>query len=169
MNIANITSSMLRKDISSLSFWSGLRRCLLLVFIMSYLSASAVDGSQLWMRYAKAGTAQITASHGSATIDIAVSELRADWQGARLVLRIDSSMPGGDGYRLHGDTLSARNDIGLLYGAYALLRIQKVSGHPLCPDMQDYPKFSLRLLNHWDNPDGSVERGYAGKSIFKWN
>ena len=169
MNIANMTSSMLRKDISSLSFWSGLRRCLLFVFIMICLSASAEDGSQLWMRYVKVGTAQITAPHGSATIDIAVSELRAYWQGARLVLRIDSSMPGGDGYRLHGDTLSARNDIGLLYGAYALLRIQKLSGHPLCPDMQDYPKFSLRLLNHWDNPDGSVERGYAGKSIFKWD
>ena len=169
MNIANMTSSMLRKDISSLSFWSGLRRCLLLVFIMSYLSASAEDGSQLWMRYVKVGTAQITAPHGSATIDIAVSELRAYWQGAHLMLRIDNSMPEGDGYRLHGDTLSARNDIGLLYGAYALLRIQKLSGHPLCPDMQDYPKFSLRLLNHWDNPDGSVERGYAGKSIFKWD
>ena len=169
MNIANMTSSMLRKDISSLSFWSGLRRCLLFVFIMICLSASAEDGSQLWMRYVKVGTAQITAPHGSATIDIAVSELRAYWQGAHLMLRIDNSMPEGDGYRLHGDTLSARNDIGLLYGAYALLRIQKVSGHPLCPDMQDYPKFSLRLLNHWDNPDGSVERGYAGKSIFKWD
>ena len=169
MNIANMTSSMLRKDISSLSFWSGLRRCLLFVFIMICLSASAEDGSQLWMRYVKVGTAQITAPHGSATIDIAVSELRAYWQGAHLMLRIDNSMPEGDGYRLHGDTLSARNDIGLLYGAYALLRIQKLSGHPLCPDMQDYPKFSLRLLNHWDNPDGSVERGYAGKSIFKWD
>ena len=169
MNIANMTSSMLRKDISSLSFWNGLRRCLLFVFIMICLSASAEDGSQLWMRYVKVGTAQITAPHGSATIDIAVSELRAYWQGAHLMLRIDNSMPEGDGYRLHGDTLSARNDIGLLYGAYALLRIQKVSGHPLCPDMQDYPKFSLRLLNHWDNPDGSVERGYAGKSIFKWD
>lgn len=169
MNIANMTSSMLRKDISSLSFWSGLRRCLLFVFIMICLSASAEDGSQLWMRYVKVGTAQITAPHGSATIDIAVSELRAYWQGAHLMLRIDNSMPEGDGYRLHGDTLSARNDIGLLYGAYALLRIQKMSGHPLCPDMQDYPKFSLRLLNHWDNPDGSVERGYAGKSIFKWD
>ena len=169
MNIANMTSSMLRKDISSLSFWNGLRRCLLFVFIMICLSASAEDGSQLWMRYVKVGTAQITAPHGSATIDIAVSELRAYWQGAHLMLRIDNSMPEGDGYRLHGDTLSARNDIGLLYGAYALLRIQKLSGHPLCPDMQDYPKFSLRLLNHWDNPDGSVERGYAGKSIFKWD
>ncbi|MDO5761211.1 MAG: hypothetical protein Q4P12_00975, partial [Bacteroidales bacterium] len=29
-------------------------------------------------------------------------------------------------------------------------------------------KFELRLLNHWDNPDGTIERGYAGRSIWKW-
>ena len=140
-------------------------------FILSALmclSVSAEDGLQLWLRYTLAGTAQITAPRGSATIDIAARELSDHWQGKRLTLIINKSLPDGDGYRLHGDTLSAHTDLGLLYGAYALLRIQKVSGHPLCPSVTDYPQFSLRLLNHWDNPDGSVERGYAGKSIFKW-
>ena len=34
---------------------------------------------------------------------------------------------------------------------------------------QNNETFALRLLNHWDNPDGTVERGYAGRSIWKWN
>ena len=68
-------------------------------------------------------------------------------------------MPDDDGYRFDGKTLSARHEAGLLYGAYALLRGEKEESHPV---------FNLRLLNHWDNLDGSIERGYAGESIFEW-
>ena len=68
-------------------------------------------------------------------------------------------MPDDDGYRFDGKTLSARREAGLLYGAYALLRGEKEESHPV---------FNLRLLNHWDNLDGSIERGYAGESIFEW-
>jgi alpha-glucuronidase len=68
-------------------------------------------------------------------------------------------MPDDDGYRFDGRTLSARREAGLLYGAFALLRGEKMESHPA---------FNLRLLNHWDNLDGSIERGYAGESIF-WN
>ena len=68
-------------------------------------------------------------------------------------------MPDDDGYRFDGKTLSARREAGLLYGTYALLRGEKKESHPV---------FNLRLLNHWDNLDGSIERGYAGESIFEW-
>jgi alpha-glucuronidase len=68
-------------------------------------------------------------------------------------------MPDDDGYRISGRTVTARTEMGLLYGRYALLRGEQGESHPY---------YKLRILNHWDNIDGSIERGYAGKSIF-WN
>ena len=67
-----------------------------------------------------------------------------------------------------GTIIVAREDIGLLYGAFALLR-HLASDRPLPEMARTYrPAMPLRLLNHWDNPDGHVERGYAGRSIFDW-
>ena len=65
--------------------------------------------------------------------------------------------------------VSARRPLGLLYGAYALLRWQATKeGNDRDADWTSAPALQRRMLNHWDNPDGSVERGYAGKSIWKW-
>lgn len=71
-----------------------------------------------------------------------------------------------DGRRL---TLIAGNDdIGILYGAFALLRHLQ-TGHDLEDlDIASAPGIERRVLNHWDNLDGSVERGYAGHSIWDW-
>ena len=74
-----------------------------------------------------------------------------------LTLRLDNSMPADDGYRINGNVVTARTQQGLLYGRYAWLRGEQGESHPY---------FSLRILNHWDNLDGSIERGYAGPSIF---
>ena len=68
-------------------------------------------------------------------------------------------MPDDDGYRINGHTITARTKMGLLYGRYALLRGEQGESHPY---------YKQRILNHWDNLDGSIERGYAGKSIL-WN
>lgn len=76
-----------------------------------------------------------------------------------VVEKIDSTMPDDDGYRINGHTITARTKMGLLYGRYALLRGEQGESHPF---------YKLRILNHWDNLDGSIERGYAGKSIL-WN
>ncbi|WP_460503339.1 alpha-glucuronidase, partial [Hymenobacter agri] len=58
---------------------------------------------------------------------------------------------------------------GVLYGVYALLR-QVQTGQPLAGlSLSSRPRIQYRLLNHWDNPNGTVERGYAGSSIWKWN
>ena len=73
--------------------------------------------------------------------------------------RIDNTMADDDGYRITGHLVEARTERGLLYGRYALLRGEQGESHPAFP---------LRILNHWDNLDGSIERGYAGLSIF-WN
>ncbi|MDC7684114.1 alpha-glucuronidase family glycosyl hydrolase [Asticcacaulis sp. BYS171W] len=62
--------------------------------------------------------------------------------------------------------ISANRDIGLLYGAFAYLR-QVQTGQPV-RDTTDAPRLKLRLLNHWDNLDGTVERGYAGSSLWDW-
>jgi len=76
-----------------------------------------------------------------------------------VVEKIDPTMPDDDGYRINGHTITAHTKMGLLYGRYALLRGEQGESHPF---------FKLRILNHWDNLDGSIERGYAGKSIL-WN
>ena len=102
----------------------------LLLFIWTGLGLHAEDGSRLWLR-------------GDMPKDI--------------TLKIDPSMPDDDGYRISGRTVTARTELGLLYGRYALLRGEQGESHPY---------FKLRILNHWDNLDGSIERGYAGKSIF---
>lgn len=76
-----------------------------------------------------------------------------------VVEKIDPTMPDDDGYRINGHTITARTKMGLLYGRYALLRGEQGESHPF---------YKLRILNHWDNLDGTIERGYAGKSIL-WN
>lgn len=63
--------------------------------------------------------------------------------------------------------IAANRDIGVLYGAFAYLR-QIQMREPIA-DMVSAPKTQIRMLNHWDNLDGSVERGYAGASIFNWH
>lgn len=57
---------------------------------------------------------------------------------------------------------------GCLYGAFALLRELSLGGDLAAIALDEAPAMPLRMLNHWDNPDGHVERGYAGRSIFDW-
>ena len=65
--------------------------------------------------------------------------------------------------------VAANEDVGVLYGAFALLR-QMQTHRPLRDlRLREAPKVALRVLNHWDNLDGSVERGYAGRSIWRWD
>ncbi|HKP64274.1 MAG TPA: alpha-glucuronidase family glycosyl hydrolase [Polyangiales bacterium] len=65
--------------------------------------------------------------------------------------------------------VAANRDIGVLYGVFALLRL--VQTHQTIDDLSiaSSPQIQRRLLNHWDNLDRSVERGYAGASLWKWD
>lgn len=72
---------------------------------------------------------------------------------------------GGKNYTL----ITANSDIGLLYGTFRFLQILASETSITRISVSDYPRLQNRLLNHWDNPDGSIERGYAGRSIFDWN
>lgn len=136
-----------------------MKKLLLSLFIISSLAANAEDGHQLWLRQTPVKKAKVTANSQSATINIAKQELATYYNAEEVSLNIDTTMPDDDGFRIEGNTILARKDVGLLYGAYALMRGEKGEQHPTFP---------LRLLNHWDNIDGSIERGYAGESIFEW-
>ena len=64
--------------------------------------------------------------------------------------------------------VTANSDVGLLYGAFRLLELAE-AGQPLDRlDIPSAPKLQLRVLDHWDNLDRTVERGYAGQSIWDW-
>ena len=129
------------------------RFALLLLVLTSVMLAKAEDGSQLWLRYQPLNKAKVNGPEC-----LAAEELRTYYQGPEATLVLDPTM-ACDAYRISGSTITAKSEIGLLYGAYALLRGEQ--GYSA-------PYFGLRILNHWDNPDGSIERGYAGLSIF-WN
>ena len=148
-----------------------MKKLLLSVLVIVTVSfAKAEDGHRLWLRYNPVHTALVEAPAGSPTISIAQGELEKYYQGSHVILRLDPSMPDNEGFVMNGNddqlTITARHDIGLLYGAYEALRLQ-ATDMPIKDEKQE-PKFKLRLLNHWDNLDGSIERGYAGESIFEW-
>lgn len=64
--------------------------------------------------------------------------------------------------------ITGHKDAGVLYGTFALIRMMQTGQDLTHPDIQEKPAYQLRLLNHWDNLNGSVERGYAGLSLW-WN
>jgi alpha-glucuronidase len=65
--------------------------------------------------------------------------------------------------------VGANSDIGVLYGAFALLRHLQTHQPTDALSLEGAPKITRRLLDHWDNLDGSIERGYAGRSLWNWN
>ncbi|MBZ5495639.1 MAG: alpha-glucuronidase [Acidobacteriia bacterium] len=70
----------------------------------------------------------------------------------------------------HRVTVIASNrEIGALYGVFHFLRLMQTSQPIDRLDIAERPALQLRLMNHWDNPDGTIERGYAGRSIWDWN
>ena len=129
-----------------------MRKLTLLILTMVFVQiAKAEDGHQLWLRYQPVNKAKVTGPEC-----LAADKLRTYFLGENATLVLDPSMKE-DAYLVNGSTVTAKNEIGLLYGAYALLRGEQ--GYSA-------PYFNLRILNHWDNLDGSIERGYAGRSIF---
>ncbi|MCW4139806.1 alpha-glucuronidase [Segatella copri] len=165
---------------------------ILLITVLTSLHVSAQsDGSQLWLGKQYANSCQVISQlPDDATAKIAKQELENNWRGKNVELKIDKRLNLGEGYNIYarpaqqGDniqyeaTITASNPIGLLYGAYELIRLQNTDAYNTgsgnqqnfskAIDETEKPQVGLRILNHWDNLDGSIERGYAGKSIFKW-
>lgn len=170
-----------------------MKKYLILLFtVLTSLHVSAQsDDSQLWLGKQYANSCQVISQlPNNATAKIAKQELENNWRGKNVELKIDKALNLGEGYNIYarpaqqGDniqyeaTITASNPIGLLYGAYELIRLQNTDAYNTgsgnqqnfskAIDETEKPQVGLRILNHWDNLDGSIERGYAGKSIFKW-
>jgi Alpha-glucuronidase len=149
-----------------------------LLFAMSQLPTSvfAEDGSKLWFRFQEVneGAKKVVSKRTSPTINIAAKELNANWLGQTVELNVDRKLKHlKDGYQIKGDankiTISSSEDAGLLYGAYHLLRLQQTGENVSSLNLEEKPSFDVRILNHWDNLNRTVERGYAGYSLWKWD
>lgn len=107
------------------------------------------------------------ASSGTIMYGVSASPLIAE-------LNLPMEELGEGGYvirslRLNGrrvTVIAGNSDIGVLYGAFDLLRRIQTRQPVTDLDVRNAPKVKLRLLNHWDNLDRTVERGYAGQSIW---
>ena len=127
------------------------------------------DGSMLWLNKQGYNTCLVKGmTDKDATLSIAKDELTKDYKGKEVSIRVDPLLNLGEGYMLTDSSIIASSSIGILYGAYDLLRLQE-TGNLSHLSKTEKPAVNLRILNHWDNLDGSIERGYAGKSIWKWD
>ena len=168
--------------------------CALLGCVL-FLSSSvkAEDGYRLWLRYEGIQIKTVAVQGRSATFDAIRDELmRAGLTQievgkpsviigcpetspliTRLNWRADLQRLGPEGFRIRTVNnvivIASTTDIGALYGAFHFLRLLQ-TGRPINRLQVDQkPALKLRLLNHWDNLDRSIERGYAGKSLWNWD
>lgn len=92
-------------------------------------------------------------------------------------LSLQLPQPGSQGYVIRSVTLGGRSalivaapdDIGVLYGVFHLLRMMQTRQPLERVDLREVPHLQLRVLDHWDNLDRTVERGYAGQSLWDWH
>ena len=146
-----------------------MKKILFNVLLLSFVTAlHAQNSHQLWLRKKAAVPVNVISTNKSATVSMATKELQEGWQGTSgasvtLSIKKDKSIKY-DGFRLTASGVEANTESGILYGAFELLRRQQtgqIISEALCN-----PSYEIRILNHWDNLNGSIERGYAGPSIF---
>ncbi|ADQ79785.1 Alpha-glucuronidase [Paludibacter propionicigenes WB4] len=128
----------------------------------------AEDGHSLWLRNKGKGSVNVVCSKNSPTLALAKQELREGWSGnagatVNLILKTDKALKA-DGFKLKENQIQANTESGILYGVYELLRRQQTG--EVIKEETINPSYERRILNHWDNPNGTIERGYAGRSIF---
>ncbi|MDP2890033.1 MAG: alpha-glucuronidase [Bacteroidota bacterium] len=140
----------------------------IIILIFLTLCLYAEDGHKLWLRNSSTKPVNVVCAKNSPTLTIAKQELQNGWRGemgtsVNLVIKADKAIRG-DGFRISKNTIQANTENGILYGVYELLRRQQ-TGEDIQEEICN-PSYDRRILNHWDNLDGSIERGYAGLSIF---
>ncbi|MDC8829676.1 alpha-glucuronidase [Alteromonas gilva] len=158
---------------------------------------SGEDGYKLWQRYdvfnAALPAGSLNVVGDSDTTHIIRDEFRrafgnrvSEKQGTLIVQQLNNELAArfklGDNVSAQlsdegfiikslGDDMliSAKTDIGLLYGSYHLLRMVFTQQSLDTVNVLQNPKIKRRVLNHWDDLDRHTERGYAGESIFDWH
>jgi alpha-glucuronidase len=171
-------------------------RSLRLVLLLATAAAlRAEDGYRLWLRYDRVADEGLRAAYAAGTREIRLStpagaesptlaaareELTLGLAGllGTTTTTVLSALPpdpalGADGFRLrrsphHRMEIRANGDLGLLYGVFALLREFQTQVPPGRLEQASAPRIERRILDHWDNLDGFVERGYAGSSLWNW-
>ena len=133
------------------------------------------DGHNLWFN--SLGEDQ-PLSATKTTMAILQNEINNNWKGKQVVnvklLGQRNEELGNEGfvidYNADSVVIYANTPVAALYGTYDLIRMQE-SGQlgKKAFSKTELPAFHNRILNHWDNPNGTIERGYAGKSLWKWN
>lgn len=143
---------------------------LITIFLIKILSipVKADDGHQLWLNKRDAVPVSVVCAKKSAVLDIAIKELKNGWNGkpnSTVSLHIQPTKSiKNDGFILETNGIRSNSELGILYGVYELLRRQALGQS--ASNISSSPSYMHRILNHWDNLNGSVERGYAGNSIF---
>lgn len=153
-----------------------MRRVGLLVLFVVLFSCSlfAESGKELWLRAEKGQNSQVVVKgKRDVTIDIAAQELQETWRGKTVCLQVKkrkgvSAESFMIDFRDDITKISSPSSIGVLYGTFHLLRLQESCMLPSDTLIEECPMYERRLLNHWDNLDGTIERGYAGKSLWQW-
>lgn len=150
-----------------------MKKILLTSLLLSAVGVMNADnGHELWLKQLTGQKAEvIVKTQSSPSIDVASQELKNGWKGGAVTLsKIASDDTASESFMIEikggKPTIAAKSDMGLLYGAYHLLRLQNTGANVQDTILAEAPCFDLRILNHWDNLDASCERGYAGKSIF---
>ncbi|UXD71458.1 alpha-glucuronidase [Sphingobacterium faecium] len=152
---------------------------LLLLFIFPYSIVRAEDGSKLWLRYVSvskdvANNRSISVHSKDPIVLLAKQELVNFWGKQSIELAVDRKLTYlKDGFKITGNLnrikVVAPEPVGLLYAAYHLLQLQATNQPVSNLNVEEIPSFDIRILNHWDNLDRTVERGYAGYSLWKWD
>ena len=156
-----------------------------------WLKYDLLSDAQQRETYTKA-TQFVAANSLHPTIKVAVQELEMGLKGllgkAPALLQTATTKSGGiilnvapnspsnlplDGFELFSEkgnvVISSKSEAGVLYGVFELLRHLQTGKSLTNLSVKSSPKIKLRMLNHWDNANGTVERGYAGSSMWKWN
>lgn len=166
---------------------------LLFLFLLLSFTSRADDGYKLWLKYETLSDKTARAKYIARlqtysveqldpTLTVAVNELKIalptllgitpkPGKGSGLILKINPDLQNSnaEGFQITTRTTSieiqGKSSVGILYGVFHLLRCIQTGA---VPDGVHQPQIQHRMLNHWDNNNGTIERGYAGMSLWKW-
>jgi alpha-glucuronidase len=148
-----------------------MKRLLLIIVLAAgdiAAAAEVAEADRLWLQ----GNPVTLPAHASAAT-LASKELEQGWRGRPATLAVKKNKRlKNDGFAIRSEqgriVITSPSQTGLLYGVYHLLRLQATGAHTDSLWIEENPQYGLRILNHWDNPDRTVERGYAGRSLWDW-